>query len=302
VETVTNEALKFLNAAASDAVSGKRPFLLSVHYREPHVPYAPMPEADWNRFKDLEPRPPVPTHPDLDVELWKQRTREYLGCVASVDRNVGRILDLLDELKLTENTIVIYTSDHGYNIGHHGVHHKGNGVWLTRSLPEKTENVPANRRPNMLDSSLLLPTCIRWPGVTKPGTVIDRTVTQLDWFPTLLAMTGASPVSGLRGRDMTPLLKGETVEWDDDLYAEFSPHNGLRADMRTVRTSEWKLTCNFLEPFRDELYHIANDPLEEENLIASDRSDAAAARKMLRARIIRTMRHLKDPVAQTVRE
>jgi choline-sulfatase len=302
VETVTNEALKFLKAAASDAASGKRPFLLSVHYREPHVAYAPMPDEDWNKFKNLEPKPPVPSHPDLDVELWKQRTREYLGCVASVDRNVGRILALLDELKLTDNTVVIYTSDHGYNIGHHGVHHKGNGVWLTKSLPEKTKNVPANRRPNMLDSSLLLPTCIRWPGVTKPGTVIERTVTQLDWFPTLMTITGMSPVAGLRGRDLTPLLKGTSVDWNDDLYAEYSPHNQLRADMRCARTSEWKLTCNFLEPFRDELYHIANDPLEEDNLIASERPDAVAARQMLRSRIILKMKELGDPVISQIRD
>jgi uncharacterized sulfatase len=302
VETVTNEALKFLKTAAPDATSGKRPFLLSVHYREPHVAYAPMPEEDWNKFKNLEPQRPVPSHPDLDVELWKQKTREYLGCVASVDRNVGRILNLLDELKLTDNTIVIYTSDHGYNIGHHGVHHKGNGVWLTNSFPKKTENVPANRRPNLLDTSLLLPTCIRWPGVVKPDTVIERTVTQLDWFPTLMSITGTSPVGELRGRDLTPLLKGEMVPWDDDLYVEYSPHNQLRADMRCVRTGEWKLTCNFLEPFRDELYHIAKDPLEEENLIASDRADAVAARKTLRARILKTMRELKDPVAGQIQE
>ena len=68
-----------------DAKSGERPFLLSVHYREPHTPYAPMPEEDWNKFRDIEPKPPVPSHPDLNVELWKTRTREYLGCVASVD-------------------------------------------------------------------------------------------------------------------------------------------------------------------------------------------------------------------------
>jgi uncharacterized sulfatase len=72
--------------------------------------------------------------------------------------------------------------------------------------------------------------------------------------------------------------------------------------MRCVLTSEWKLTCNFLEPFRDELYHIAKDPLEEENLIASERTDAVAAREMLRTRIIQTMRDLKDPALRQIRD
>ncbi|OAI51867.1 hypothetical protein AYO47_06745 [Planctomyces sp. SCGC AG-212-M04] len=302
VDVVTDEALKFLDGAAEAARSGKQPFCLSVHYREPHTPWVPAAEEDSKPFQNLEPQPPVPSHPDLDLEKWKTSTRRYLASVASMDRNVGRLLERLESLKLADNTVVIFTSDHGYNVGHHGVLHKGNGQWLTNSLPPKTDNVPADRRPNMLDTSLFLPTCIRWPGITKPGTVIERTVTQLDWFPTLLTITGAPAVSGLRGRDITPLLKGQQVKWDDDHYAEYSPHNQLRADMRCVRTSEWKLTCNFLEPFRDELYHIAKDPLEEENLIASDRPDAIAARKMLRSRIIKTMRDLKDPVASQIRD
>jgi len=302
VDVVTDAALKFLDESAGKASSGEQPFLLSVHYREPHVPWTPAAEEDTRPFASLEPKPPVPSHPDLAVNRWRTATRDYLGSVASVDRNVGRLLDRLESLKLADNTVVIYTSDHGYNVGHHGVLHKGNGMWLIRTLPEKTENVPANRRPNLLDTSLMLPTCIRWPGVVKPDTVIDRTVTQLDWFPTLMAITGAPPVAGLRGRDLTPLLKGEPVEWNDDLYVEYSPHNQLRADMRCVRTSEWKLMCNFLEPFRDELYHIAKDPLEERNLIGSDAADAVAAKKMLRARIIATMRELNDPVVREVRE
>ncbi|QDT55256.1 Choline-sulfatase [Caulifigura coniformis] len=302
VDVVTDAALKFLDESAADATSGKQPFSLSVHYREPHTPWVPASAEDSKPFENLEPQRPVPSHPDLDVEKWKTNTRRYLASVASVDRNVGRLLDRLESLKLADNTVVIFTSDHGYNVGHHGVLHKGNGMWLTKSFPEKTENVPAQRRPNMLDSSLLLPTCIRWPGVVKAGTVIDRTVTQLDWFPTLLAITRTPAVAGLHGRDLTPLLRGESVEWDDDLYAEYSPHNQLRADMRCLRSGGWKLTCNFLEPFRDELYHIAKDPLEEENLMASERADAVAAKAKLRARIISRMRELKDPVAVRLEE
>ena len=302
VDVVTDAALKFLDESAGKAKAGEQPFSLSVHYREPHTPWIPASDEDSKPFANLEPKPPVPSHPDLDVDKWKTSTRRYLASVASVDRNVGRLLDRLESLNLAENTVVIFTSDHGYNVGHHGVLHKGNGVWLTNSFPPKTDNVPADRRPNMLDTSLLLPTCIRWPGVVKPGTVIDRTTTQLNWFPTLLEVTGCAPVSGLRGRSIVPLLKSAAVDWDDDLYAEYSPHNQLRADMRCLRSGGWKLTCNFLEPFRDELYHITDDPFEERNLISSEAADAVAARKQLRGRILAKMRELKDPVAEGVRE
>ncbi|HVJ66911.1 MAG TPA: sulfatase-like hydrolase/transferase [Caulifigura sp.] len=302
VDVVTDAALRFLDESANQATSGVQPFCLSVHYREPHTPWVPAAEEDSKPFANLEPKPPVPSHPDLDLEKWKTSTRRYLASVASVDRNVGRLLDRLESLKLAGNTIVIFTSDHGYNVGHHGVLHKGNGVWLTNTFPPKTENVPADRRPNMLDTSLLLPTCIRWPGVVPPGTVIDRTVTQLDWFPTLLEATGTPAVQGLRGRSIVPLLKAQKVDWNDDLYAEYSPHNQLRADMRCLRSGGWKLMCNFLEPFRDELYHIAEDPLEEHNLMASDAAEAQAARKELRARILARMRELKDPVAAGLSE
>ena len=300
VDVVTDAALRFLDESADSAKSGRQPFSLSVHYREPHVPWFPASEEDVKQFPDLEPQPPVPSHPDLDLQKWKTSTRRYLTSVASVDRNVGRLLDRLESLKLADSTVVIFTSDHGYNVGHHGVLHKGNGMWLTKSLPAATANVPAERRPNMLDTSLLLPTCIRWPGVVKAGAIIDRTVTQLDWFPTLLAITRTPPVTGLHGRDLTPLLKGESVEWNDDHYAEYSPHNQLRADMRCLRTADWKLTCNFLEPFRDELYQIAKDPHEQENLINSNRPDAIAAKKELRARILERMKQLKDPALKNV--
>ncbi len=302
VDVVTDAALKFLEESAERAKSGEQPFCLSVHYREPHVPWLPAADEDFRPFANLDPAPPVPSHPDLDIEKWKISTRRYLTSVASVDRNVGRLLDRLDSLQLTDSTIVIFTSDHGYNVGHHGVLHKGNGMWLTRTLPPATAHVPAERAPNMLESSLLLPTCVRWPGVVKPETIIERTVTQLDWFPTLVAMAEAPAVNGLHGRNMVPLLRGEATEWDDDLYAEFSPHNGLRADMRCIRTQGWKLTCNFLEPFRDELYHLAADPLEEHNLITSDRPDAMAAKSRLRKEILNRMERLNDPLRSSIPE
>ena len=165
---------------------------------------------------------PKTIYDDINVALVKKRTREYLAAVKSVDRNVGRVLGLLEELKLVENTIVIFTSDHGYNLGDHGGWFKGNAHWVRKPLPPKRwKQIPALRRPNLWDTSLRVPAAIRWPGVIKPGTKITQTITNLDWFPTLLAMAGVAlpKNTGVRGRDFTPLLQGKRIPWDNDLYA-----------------------------------------------------------------------------------
>ena len=117
-----------------------------------------------------------PDYPDLDTPRVKRMMREYFSSVRSVDRNLGRVLAALKEQGLEENTIVIFSSDHGYNMGHNGIWHKGNGHWVTKPLPEVTNpNVPKGQRPNMYDTSINVPTAVRWPGVVEPGRVIDET-------------------------------------------------------------------------------------------------------------------------------
>jgi arylsulfatase A-like enzyme len=89
--------------------------------------------------------------------------------------------------------------------------HKGNGEWVLTDPPPATVNIARGRRPNMYDNSLRVPTMVRWPGVLTPGTVVEETVSNLDWFPTFLAMAGVSPPQLLlRGRDFLPLLRVST--------------------------------------------------------------------------------------------
>ena len=117
-----------------------------------------------------------------------------------MDRNVGRLLARLDELVLTSRTIVVFTSDHGYMIGHHGLWHKGNAAWLVDGKK--------GYRPNMFDNATRVPLLIRWPGVIAPGTTISHVVSNLDLFPTLLEMTGLGVPDNLvvRGRSLVPLF------------------------------------------------------------------------------------------------
>lgn len=295
-EILADEAIAFLTRKQ------KVPFLLSLHFRAPHAPWLPLPESDWSAFQNHDPTIPNPDYPDLDVEKLKRITNEYLASVACVDRNVGRVLDELDTLGLSQNTVVIYTSDHGYNMGHNGIWHKGNGHWILKHPPAATENIPEGERPNMYDLSLRVPAIVRWPAAIKPGTVVDRTVTNLDWYPTLLAMAGLDvpKETTIRGRNFLPLLRGENVEWNDDLYAEYSLKHSARAHLRTYRTAEWKLIRDFLNPGRDELYHLTEDPAETTNLIDSADPQAKAAIDTLHARILEKMRELRDPVLESV--
>ncbi len=116
-----------------------RPFLLSIHFRAPHVPYAPVPPPGLCTSSELDPT--IPDVPGLPRKRVKELTRRYYASVSSVDRNVGRLLETLDSLELTKKTIVIFTSDHGYMIGHHGLWHKGNGSWLVEEAGAASEHV-----------------------------------------------------------------------------------------------------------------------------------------------------------------
>ena len=293
-DILTDHAIAFVHQ------NQEKPFLLSLHYRAPHAPWLPVADEDWAPFKDLDPTIPHPDYPDLDVARVKRMMREYLASVASVDRNVGRLLDVLDKLKLTQKTVVIFTSDHGYNMGHNGIWHKGNGHWVLKSLRGLPGNDPRVQRPNLYDNSLRVPTAVRWPGVIKPGTV-EETISNLDWYPTILAMTGVSlpDDTTIRGRDFLPLLKGGTMDWDNDLYAEYSQHHYVEADLRMYRTAQWKLIRDFNNPGKDELYHLAKDPGETTNLIDSADPEVRRVKRSLKAKLLAKMQELNDPVLKT---
>ncbi len=262
-DILTGWALDFIRE------SSEKPFAVSLHFRAPHAAWLPVRPEDWAPFENLDPAIPNPDFPDLDVAEVKRRTREYLAAVLSIDRNVGRVLGLLDELEIAQNTIVVFTSDHGYNLGEHGVWYKGNAIRVLTKNPAKTwPNIPANRRPNLWDTSIRVPAAIRWPEAIAAGTKMERIVCNLDWFPTLLALAGVKMPDGLeiRGRDFSRLLVGPGMGWNDELFLEYSMHHGAKSDMRGWRTSRWKYLRDFANAGREELYDLAADPGETQNL------------------------------------
>jgi uncharacterized sulfatase len=293
-DILTGEAIAFLERQST------RPFFLFLGLRAPHTKYLPVAPEDAAPYRDLDPVIPNPEYPDLNVADVKRMMREYLSACTGVDRNAGRVLAALDRLKLAENTIVIFSSDHGYNMGHNGIWHKGNGIWATNTLPPAAPNIARRYRPNLYDHSLRVPVIVRWPGVIKPGTVVRETVSSLDFYPTLLAMAGTRVPAAVtvHGRDFLPLLRGESVGgWSNDFYAEYSMRVYCRTDMRAYRTPEWKLVRDFLNPSRDELYDLRADPAESRNRIRDTHDPAVLAQlAALDTRIRERMRLYRDPL------
>jgi choline-sulfatase len=300
---MTGYTSDILGDLAVDFISAKRdqPFLLSLHFWAPHAnqnttpdgdrTWMPLSDADWDQFKDIKPTLPEPNYPKLDIPRADRMTREYLASVASVDRNVGRVLDTLDERGIAENTVVIFTSDHGFNMGHHGIWHKGNGRWLL--VGEQGD------RPNLWDTTLRAPAIIRAPKQIAPGTVVNHVINNLDWFPTILALAGLEVPADIkiRGRNFLPPIQGAKIKWNNDLFVQYQQMKGREsdADLRAYRTPEWKLIRDFNRKDADEFYDLTDDPNETKNLITSTDPKVDGARIVLSQKLRAVMLELRDP-------
>ena len=125
------------------------PFFIAWHTRAPHMKWLPVAPEDMAPYDASGFRADVPDFPNLDRERVDRWMKEYLASTRSVDRNLGRVMEALDRLGLRENTLVIYTADHGYHMGHHGIWHKGNGHWILNDPVAADGNIGRNQRPNM---------------------------------------------------------------------------------------------------------------------------------------------------------
>ncbi|PYV11453.1 MAG: arylsulfatase, partial [Acidobacteria bacterium] len=290
-DLLVDDAIRFVEANRA------RPFALLVHFRAPHLPYGPVPEVDSAPFRNLDPT--IPDSPGLDRAQVKTWTRDYYASIHSVDRNLGRLLDRLDGLGLAGRTVVLFTSDHGYNIGHHGIHAKGNGFWVAGGVRGPT-------RPNMWETSIRVPLLVRWPGAVKPGTIVEQPVTNVDTFASVLGMLGVEPPRGYRqeGMDFSPLLRGEKVAWRDTLYGQYDLHNGALAYMRMIRTARWKLVRHYFANLMDEMYDLEKDPDESNNLARAypifDPALRATHDDLLR-RLVAWQRSIDDPILRDPR-
>jgi arylsulfatase A-like enzyme len=190
------------------------------------------------------------TNPQGDELLrWKfQRyMNDYLACIASVDDNVGRLLDYLEESGLAGNTIVVYTSDQGFYMGEHG--------WFDKRF--------------MYEESLRTPLIIRWPGKTRAGTVCNAMVLNLDFAETFLDAAGADIPEGMQGVSLLPLLAGKgPATWRDAIYYHYYEYPAVHSVKRHygIRTERYKLIHFYYNIDEWELYDLQEDPQEMTNI------------------------------------
>jgi arylsulfatase A-like enzyme len=185
-----------------------------------------------------------------DLVRWKYQryAKDYLRCVASVDENIGRVLEYLDESGLASRTIVVYSSDNGWYLGEHG--------WFDKRF--------------MYEESLRVPLLVRWPGVARPGSENRDMVSNLDFAPTFLEAAGVPVPPDMQGRSLVPLLRGETPsDWRRSFYYHYYEFPGPHSVARHygVRTERHKL-IHFYQLGEWELYDLEKDPDELRNVYA----------------------------------
>jgi arylsulfatase A-like enzyme len=183
-----------------------------------------------------------------ELVAWKYQRymQDYLACVQSVDDSVGKVLDYLDKEGLSQNTIVIYTSDQGFFLGDHGLYDKR----------------------FMYEESLRMPFLIRWTAAIKPGTVEKSIILNVDFAPTFLDICGLNIPSDIQGRSFLPLLKGEhPSDWRKSFYYRYyhDPGDHNTAAHYGVRTETHKLIY-YWKINQWECFDLVNDPLELKNI------------------------------------
>ena len=203
-----------------------------------------------------------PTMNDEQKMKWKYQRymQDYLGCISSVDDNVGRVLDYLDESGLAKNTMVIYTSDQGFYLGEHG--------WFDKRF--------------IYDESFKTPLMIRWPNEITPGTTNDEMVQNLDFAQTFLEAAQINVPSDMQGESLIPLLKGDTEQWNRDaVYYHYYEYPAVHMVKRHygIVTKEYKLVHFYNDVDEWELYDRKKD-LQEMKNVYHDPAYATIASKL----------------------
>jgi iduronate 2-sulfatase len=259
---IADRAIGFLRAKHD------KPFFLACGFVQPHSPpTAPRSFYEVHRTEeiplppDFAPRPTVPAgfpkaairpqNADLfagreasETEA-KEMIRAYHAGIAWTDWNAGRVLEELDRLGLADNTIVVFWSDHGYQLGE-------KGKW--------------SKAGSLFEAGARVPLIIRVPGGIS-GRKCERVVESIDLFPTLAALCGLPAATGTEGHDLTPLLKDPQAAWDHPAFTIWS-EDGKTATGTSIRTEKWRYAeysaggAMLIDPAADphELKNLADDP------------------------------------------
>ena len=252
-----------------------RPFFIAAGFYRPHCPYiAPQKYFDMYPLDRIEaprvssealaqyPEAALFTRPPnwgLSDQQVREVIRAYYASITFMDANVGRLLDTLDRLQLTDNTIVVFMSDHGYNLGEHG-------QWMKQMLFEESARSPL---------------IVAGPGVRVKGKGSPRVVEYLDLYPTIAQLAGLTPPRQIEGRSLAPLLKDPNAAWSHPALTQVrrgSAANGFFMGY-SVRTERWRYSEWDDGKRGRELYDQKADPGEMHNL-ADDPKYAKTAGEM----------------------
>lgn len=189
-----------------------------------------------------------PKMSETDKMKWRYQRymQDYLGCIASVDEGVGKVLDFLKANGLEENTIVVYTSDQGFYLGEHG--------WFDKRF--------------IFDESFKTPLLIKWPSVIKAGSKNSQMVQNLDFAQTFLEAAGIKAPSDMQGESLIPIFKGQGKNFRDAAYYHYYEYPGIHMVKRHygIVTEKYKLVHFYYDVDEWELYDRANDKNELKNV------------------------------------
>ena len=238
------------------------PFFLVLSPHQPH--FTPFEFAPRRFYEDLPDQIELPINvPEEKLEVSREMYRHYLAMILAVDEMVGRVLKYLDDKNLTDNTIVLFTSDHGTQGGSQGVN-----PWSKK---------------NPFDASIHVPGIIRYPGSISPGTRTQQVVNMVDWFPTLCGLAGLRVPRSIEGQDRSEILRNNVgVEQGAAFIMNFSKwfdwfENG--AEWRGVRTNTHTY-ARWLDG-REQLYDLQEDPFQMNNLAGRDLSVQTSLQELL---------------------
>jgi choline-sulfatase len=264
-----------------------KPFFLFVGLYTTHSPWRGHPERIVSQYRTctFDDIPADAAYPFgrraaesimPDLRDHRETRAQYYASVTALDEQVGRLIDELDDQGLRSETLVVYTSDHGLNMGHHGVWGKGN----------------ATKPYNMLEESIRVPLVFNQPGRITNGTPRQEMVTHCDLFATLADLAGVdipaktSGGQGYPGRSYRALLEGGHVsDWPQRVIGEYG-------NLRMIRTRTHKLVTRHPDG-PDELFDLASDPRETTNVIGDPRNEVLAGE--LRAQVEQYFAAYEDP-------
>ena len=276
-EDVTAATVNYLNQLGVRKRAGlaAEPFCLSVGFLLPHSPYV-VRRGDYDIYRDVMTMPKHPEpfsdalHPYFrwwrkwcgweavpESEILRARTA-YWALVTRMDAMIGEILMTLRKDNLEENTLILYTSDHGDQVGEHG-------LWMKRTFYEGSVKVPA---------------VLSWTGVLPEGVRCDRVLSSLDLHATMLEALRAPQLPNAHGRSVLNLIRSGEAGWEDVALSEYCTYEGCLH--RMIWCDEWKL--NYYHGQEPQLFNLAEDPHELKDL-AQDAS-CRGIRAQLTARVL----------------